>query len=480
MKTTHPGIRQQQTAPAATEQTGKTGAVAYGAVKPFPASRAATAQRKAIVINGETLFGSAEEYVSDAFWLGVRQKFKDVDLFVALRQMIQQLEARRDTNNASAWDLQMIGEAKAAFSNALDYKEKGALDEQTGKGVQDLLIPVSEGETDEAITEKEIHGGTIDALVDQLEIYVSSVKNPDKPNIPLSGPKNQYALIHTRAVEAVLHDYGVQMMHAATLPGKDDTAFDNLNNGELHHSTNRATKASEETVENERRPAINWSMSNVPAVKEVVSTAQSKIHTKSSFTTIAGAYTGALLEVAKKSKRVAAVLNGLARVRLSWGPITVGKSIYIQATMEKMSAVDQWLLLETLIHESLHTAEHPDFHQFLVDHIPESLHSDIREGITEYFTRKIMIRVNAEAEEGNVKASTNPASTAEKLVTSKATLSKIAEEKRKQEELNGGKEYEAQVQVVEAILKLLEDGETRLEQAYFYGNVNAFLPKIKK
>jgi diketogulonate reductase-like aldo/keto reductase len=66
-----------------------------------------------------------------------------------------------------------------------------------------------------------------------------------------------------------------------------------------------------------------------------------------------------------------------------------------------------------------------------------------------------------------------PASKSTQLSAAKATLEKM------QKALKAGtSEYGQQMRLIAAIVAALEHGDKRLESAYIYGNVEAFLPSF--
>ncbi|NER82465.1 MAG: hypothetical protein F6K42_23465, partial [Leptolyngbya sp. SIO1D8] len=83
-------------------------------------------------------------------------------------------------------------------------------------------------------------------------------------------------------------------------------------------------------------------------------------------------------------------------------------------------------------------AEHPSFSEFINTCIPSYMHSDIREGITEYLTMQALGKQQTSDEYGN------------------------------------------QTKMIATIVAALSNGNQRLMEAYWYGNVEAFLPIMQE
>jgi hypothetical protein len=235
------------------------------------------------------------------------------------------------------------------------------------------------------------------------------------------------------AIEVVKKVYGNVIDKAARTTG-DTSVKDSLESVSIAHSKMRLQTASPEYRRQQGFQALNWYMSNNEEIIRVIQELKRRLHTQSSEGTIMQAY-----EEAIRAKLQSCDLDLLANVRLSWGPITVGNTIYMEMARGTLAQhrKSKWLDI-TLVHEVIHAAEHPAFSEFLAIYIPDHLQSDIREGITEYLAMYALDQVEESSED-----------------------------------------YPNQKLMIDSIIGKLPDGYQRLVEAYWFGNVEAFLPVMQ-
>lgn len=345
------------------------------------------------------------------------------------------------------------------------------VDEAQAAAVKNVLLPTTaEGgggpSADRPIDPKDIDGASVTALARAIQKYADAtlkdMKQGDKPEASLA----DQTTILKRAITAVQAKYGVQMAEASKRLN-DDTAVKNLGSATLHHSTSRWEEADDDSKQQAASDALAWTLSNEGTVIAILKKLRTK-HVGSSEATIRSAYQDALL-VAPAAK---VARDRLAEVRLRWGPITYGKDIYLEATDQAIAVDDQWPLFKTLVHEVLHSAEHPTFADYLATAIPPGLHSDLREGITEYFARQVW---------ADIAPGTVPKPTAHPV--SAVPTEQLQTTKKMKNQLNREKHYADQVEIITNVINLDEfngTGAKRLEQAYFRGNMKALFPDLNR
>src|SRR5262249_16677753 len=100
----------------------------------------------------------------------------------------------------------------------------------------------------------------------------------------------------------------------------------------------------------------------------------------------------------------------LAETRLRFSPITYGSKVYLAANERKpLDEIREWELLKILVHEALHSVEHPNFTELLNTHIPPGLQGDIKEGIVDYLAGQIWGDVLSKAQDpGRARKRTTP------------------------------------------------------------------------
>jgi len=169
----------------------------------------------------------------------------------------------------------------------------------------------------------------------------------------------------------------------------------------------------------------------------------------------------------------------LAEVRLRYSPITYGSKTYLAVKRgDSLDETKEWGLFNTMIHEALHSVEHPGFASFLDAHVPPGLQDYIKEGIVDYLTSQIwddVLRLSKLVPEtGGKRITPSHQDFNEPLQIINAAKKKYHKDYFA---------YDAQANTVKALInnlnKLNEDGEKRLISAYFGGNLGAFLPKLK-
>ncbi|MEH2310931.1 MAG: aldo/keto reductase [Nostoc sp.] len=204
-----------------------------------------------------------------------------------------------------------------------------------------------------------------------------------------------------------------------------------LDEAQVRHAKSRYAATSEEERQEQGLAALNWYMSSIKDVGNIIKrVAQTS---GSSEATVRAAYE----QTIAPDPQAQDLLENVAHVRLNWGPITVGTDVYMEMAEGtfKKDQKGKWLN-ETLVHEAIHAAEHPEFTQFLDSHIPEYMRSDIREGITEYLAMDALGKRGKKA-----------------------------------------KVYKDQKAKIDKIVNALDHGHERLLDAYWHGNAEAFFGK---
>lgn len=433
----------------------------------FDPSQQIVIQRSPVIIGEKLLAGSKEEDY-DGFWQTILKEYEDTFSYATvLRQIILTITAMGDKQ--TEWDKKVLSKAIQEIQIEAEYIPHKDLDEDQSGKVKSILEGKKPETKDEEISEKDIHPKALNDITEALNIYaekeIKNINSVDDEKIDLVSDESDYNTILQRAIYTICNEYGAKM-NLAQLTSGDSTASTNLNNAQLQHSTARHRNAGKEETTQAAELAVYWIMSSIGEVSGIISQL-TKLHTKSSFGTILSTYADAILKNKKNEK----MLSQLAEIRLKWGPITIGPNIYLQVTKKKITLPDQWELYQTLIHEALHSAEHPAFTLFLDTNIPKGLHSNIREGTVEYLTMMLWGKVLQKVKEGT--GGNTPATGGGTLSASKSMLTKMKSEYEK-----GKSSYGEQMQLIATIISVLENGDKRLEAAYFYGNVGVFLPKF--
>jgi hypothetical protein len=401
----------------------------------------------------------------------IREKIDVPDLapLIPVRDRIRELSAKWRKGEASEAERYELSVDVEELADAAGYQYFKPLSEKlstlvagriASRGGEEVTVPV------EGISSRRLR-----QLLTALDIYASSelktARANDVPELDMSR-ETQRGRILARAVDQILRRYGAKMLYATTFIEGDETAIQSLQSAALHHSSERWDTADEETKSDAAEKALYWTIANIPQVTSALQKLQRSSHRTSSLSDLIAAYAQAIL-ADRENPEVKAVLDKLAELRLRWGPITYGPNIYVSASRE-LRPKEEWSFYQTMIHEALHSAEHPAFSRFLANALPESVQSDVREGIVEYLTQTIWQSVLSEIHAERSKALHVFPSQAlpSTLTTAKKMIASIAKMTS----------YEPQVAMVESIIKLLDSGKQRLEAAYFTGNVEAFLPRM--
>lgn len=433
-------------------------------VRPPLTKTSPTLQRAKITLSKGLINGS-EDNDSPAFWTDFTEKYKREEIYWGLKELIHSLQLRwtRRELDDKDWERSILCDAIKTFEKDSHYNYFQSLKNTASDKIKALFEPEGPTPPEKDVIPQEPYVSTI---ANSLASYAStqltySAKNDRKDITDLEA----YTNILQRAVEIISQQYGLKIMYASLFNGADDSVLENLKQVQIHHSSERWEKASEAEIMEEGLAAIQWSMSNDSVTKAWVEKA-GKFHNISFHKTIAS-YSD---YYADNYKTYTTMYNNLAKVRLTWGPITYGKDIYLHIPTRKIQVADQWILLKTLIHETLHAIEHPNFTSFFQHNIPIGLQSDLREGITEYLTETIWTEL----------ISTLP-------ITPKDTLSDLSKtlsttKSRKPKLSSPYTQYVPQVRMINDIIKILNEeegnGTDRLKEAYFSGNIEAFLPAL--
>ncbi len=335
-----------------------------------------------------------------------------------------------------------------------------------------LLGSQTDTEEDKPIPKEEIDEKILDEIINHFKIYASKtikqVRSSDKSSINL-GPESPEDNILQRAIETIFKKHGQTIQFGIGESKKDATvARDNLEGATLHHSSDRWTHANAEAKSNAAKMAIEWLLTNEPSIYSNIEALHETVHKQSSISTIVSTYSKTIFKDEKNKE----LLETLAEIRLNWSPITYGSKIYISVKKVTKAKQDQWELYKNLIHEAIHAAENPAFARFLDRYIPNGLHSDLREGITEYLTLEIWDEVIEAAKILSEEKISLPGD--DPLVPLKETEIKLKEIVKG---LEKDTSYHLQVATIKKIIAAIDNGANRLEAAYFAGNVAAFLPK---
>jgi len=433
----------------------------------------ATIQLTKIELDAKIIAGSEEEDTG-TFWTAFTVLYKD-SFHAGLAKLVRLLDARWRKGAASDWDRKILSDAVKKFAEDAGYNHYQPLGDDTAAKVRAALLGLGEAAEDAPIAASEINMEALGALASALETYAAAelrdMRASDDPNVPVGGD-SPYGRILARARRFIWNKYGLKIRYATLFYGADNTVINNLANAHLEHSTSRWTSASAADKAQAALLAVQWTMGNVPAVRSVVASAQGRLHKQSSSATVQAAYARALVELAKTNPKAQAVLDQLAEVRLRWGPITYGPNIYMEIARAKPNLDEQWRLLKILIHEALHSAEHPNFTAFLAESVPEGLRSDLKEGIVEYLTGMIWAdALSTVATKDRPSLDEGPAGKGVALAASAGRAATMASASDPQ--------YAGQVAMVKTIIALIGDqGTARVEAAYFYGNVEALLPRL--
>jgi hypothetical protein len=463
-------MKTQQQQNAISRSSAETIAGKNGRSFPAPKTEPANViQRSAIFIGDDPLKGSEDENW-DEFWLHLEKEYGYQQAVYAsiLHDIINEIKSR-DDEQTTEWDGKVLMQALLDLQEISGYSPLKELTENQNQEIGKLLAG-NDQEKGIPIQPKDILEEGVKDLLNNLskyaiqELKVSSKQ--DDVNVDVSSENTHYGIILQRAVADILKVYGAKMTQARILT-KDNSAMDNLISANLNHATEKWTNADEPKKKEAAQSAIYWVMTSIPEIMSVVERLH-KFHNKSTVGEVVKVYAERIMSLGDQVKDIKTILDQLAEIRLRWGPITYGKNIFIQATSKKIKVDDQWDLYQTLIHEALHAAEHPGFHSYLEKYVPEGLQSTIREGITEYLTFNVWTKVVSEIGDGGGA----PASESQELSASKKQLTKMREQLDKKQS-----DYGFQMQLIAKIVQLLDSGEKRLEAAYFYGDVEKFLPK---
>lgn len=432
---------------------------------PFPAGWPVL-QRQAITLRKGLIEGSEEEN-DDAFWNDLQEKYQEEGIYQGLKELIQYLRSRwyRGELANKDWERGILSTAVENFATDSGYTYFEPISSPTSEKIKDLFKPKeSPAQEEPSITPLALH---LSLIATALSVYATGeLSRSAQIDNPAIKDIDEYTILLKRAVEIISQQYGLKIMYASLFNGADDSVLENLSQVTIHHSSERWENASNEDKMREGLAAIQWSMSNIPAIRKEVDKAC--IAHSASLHTIIASYSTYYF---RNLPTYRTMYDNLAKVRLLWGPITYGKDIYLNIPRMKLNLEEKWLLLKMLIHETLHAIEHPNFTSFLVNNVPMGLQSDLREGITEYLTQSIWEKLIDELPTGRDTLSdlTNP-------------LTVASSRKKKLRDID--KQYPFQVEIINAILSLLDQqegsGARRLEEAYFSGNIQAFLPTFSE
>jgi hypothetical protein len=294
--------------------------------------------------------------------------------------------------------------------------------------------------------------------------WVNSLKRDDgKTNL---GVNSKYGIILKRSVLAILDKYGLEIDYAAAVQN-NTRARDGLNNVELRHPTEKWDEdKNKDNRETAKLAALHF-MSTDDNVKLVIGDVMKTYHGEYSISAVTEAYASAIAD-----KGAETLIQGLAEARLRYWPITYGSKIYLAAKRNDLSETTEWEYFNTLIHEALHSVEHPNFTSFLKTHITPGLQTYIKEGIVDYLTNQIWIDVLSKLGSDTDGKKITPS---HRDFSLPLRINKEAKGKYNKDYF----EYKDQVKTVMDLIDNLTDGKKRLISAYFGGNLGAFLPKLK-
>jgi len=331
-----------------------------------------------------------------------------------------------------------------------------------------LRNPTSEDQKIDNVSEEGLNtiSKSLNTCVNKL---VTELRQEDDMEIGLDAD-SKYGRILQRSIQAIRDKYGLEIDYVAAVQegtDKGTQARDGLNGVKLHHSTQRWEDNKNNDNSATAKLAATYLMSNDKGVRATTERIRKKHHNGYSISATREAYAS---KICKDNKQLT---KSLAEARLRYSPITYGSDIYLAINTVDPSETEEWGHFNTLIHEALHGAEHPDFTAFLETYIPASLQEDIREGIVDYLTNQVWIEVlkNLSKEKGSDGNRTSP---------SHQDFDKPLQMNNEAKNIykNGYFAYEGQVKTVKTLIRNLEGGEKRLISAYFGGNLGAFLPKL--
>ncbi len=472
MKTQDQTTKQTHRSSADT-QSGKSG---YALAAPQPkASQENVIQLSKVFSFGTKIVPGSTEEKWDVFWDWLHEEYQTPYLYAnALSNIILQIKGK-NKEEITEFDQAVLDKAEKDLHIEAKYVQYDELNEKESFIVK-KIVSGNENISDQQITDEEIDAEGLNTLIEILANYaeqgMKGVDDFDDDRIDLTHEDNDQATILQRSIFDILSEYGIKMAHAAVVTNNPH-ALDSLNSAKLKHGKTRFNEASKTDIADAAKAAVFWVMSSTEEVSPFVYKLHS-LHKASSFGTVLETYANAVI----KSEKAKKMLEQLGEIRLKWGPITYDNTIYIQTLKNKLTLPEQWELYQTLVHEALHTAEHPAFTNFLKEYVPTGLHSNIREGTVELLTFKVWGKILDRVEEGSVGA--KPATGGSNLVAAKTMLNKMKTDYQKIISLNDKKKkstYDDQVKLIVNIVDALENGEARLEAAYIYGNLGALLPK---
>ncbi len=187
----------------------------------------------------------------------------------------------------------------------------------------------------------------------------------------------------------------------------------------------------------------------------------------------------------------------LAQARIRWSPTTEGDYITIAAdNISKNMGMAKnlgdtkiktvWAIYQKMVHEVIHTAEHPVFKKYRSEVLPSDAQNTVHEGVTEYFAFRAWKQIVNELEKS---AKDQKKDVQQKLQKEVEVVYSIVDELKNQE-FAGEKEvedlkgrldnsfslYPGQLAIIESIVNMLKGGDDRLRAAYFYGRVEQIFP----
>jgi hypothetical protein len=344
------------------------------------------------------------------------------------------------------------------------------LSEKYVKFAKNLLL----GDSTSVDEEVEVNNEGLKVISESLNTYLKNslkaLQLEDDKEINL-GPNSKYGRILKRSVQAILDKYGLEIDYVAAVKN-DNGVRKGLNDVKLRHPTEKWEKNKKNDNRETAKLAAVHLMSNDQKAQQAIDIVKAKYHEKSSVSAIREAYASAIC------KNENGLTRGLAEARLRYTPITYKSDIYLAVKDDRYLKPEEkeekeWELFNTLIHEALHSAEHPNFTSFLDEHIPPGLQEDIKEGIVDYLTNQIWIEVLKKVEVSTKRGQRITPSDQ----SSNKGLQITQEVKNKYNDKYFA--YKDQVKMVMDLIENLTDGKKRLISAYFGGNPGAFLPKIE-
>jgi len=359
----------------------------------------------------------------------------------------------------------------------------------SGDDVKNAKAILLRGSTSEKEIElKEVNEIGLNAISKSLSKYVygkqslKALQEEDDTEINL-GPDSNYGIILKRAVQAIRGKYGLEIDYVAAVQKEDPLvgtkARDHLNSVELQHPTQRweaYKKDKNKNIRETAKLAAIHLMSNDKDLRNTIDDVKKSHHNGYSDSAIIEAYATAICAEGG-NKNNEDLIRDLAEVRLRYSPITYESKVYLAANKRKpLNEIREWEHFNTLIHEALHSVEHPNFASFLETHIPPGLQGDIKEGIVDYLTSQIWDDVLRNlADPGRARKRTTPSDRDFNKPLQKPLEIKDDAKRIFDKEYFA---YKRQVRTVTKLINKLNDGEKRLISAYFGGNLGAFLPKL--